>query len=120
MLAAAGSRHTQDLAEAPGMSILPIEVMGMPTRKVVLGQQQHELVDRLVASGRYKKASEVLREGLRPLEQRDAEDAARLAALRAAVDRGWADVATGRYVDVDDGGLDEAIVDIGAQAVTRQ
>ncbi|MGN0100980.1 MULTISPECIES: type II toxin-antitoxin system ParD family antitoxin [Dietzia] len=91
--------------------------MCMPTRNVVLGQQQHELVDRLVASGRYQNASEVLREGLRLLERRDAEDAARLAALRAAADQGWADVAAGRYVDVDDAGLDELIADIGARAV---
>ena len=89
----------------------------MPTRNVGLGQQQHELVDQLVASGRYQNASEVLREGLRLLERRDAEDAARLAALRAAADRGWADVAEGRYVDVDDADLDDAIADIGARAV---
>lgn len=89
----------------------------MPTRNVVLGQQQHELVDRLVASGRYQNASEVLREGLRLLERRDAEDAARLDALRAAADRGWADVEEGRFVDVDDAGLEDAIADIGARAV---
>lgn len=89
----------------------------MPTRNVVLGQQQHELVNQLVASGRYQNASEVLREGLRLLEQRDAEDAARLAVLRAAADRGWADLAAGRYVDVDDAGLDDAIAGIGARAV---
>ncbi|MCD2262890.1 type II toxin-antitoxin system ParD family antitoxin [Dietzia aurantiaca] len=89
----------------------------MPTRNVVLGQQQHELVDALVASGRYQNASEVLREGLRLLEQREAEDAARLAALRAAADRGWADVAAGRYMDIDPADLDDVIADIGARAV---
>lgn len=89
----------------------------MPTRNVVLGQQQHELVDELVSSGRYQNASEVLREGLRLLEQRDAEDAARLAALRAAADRGWADVAAGRFVDIDDANLDEVVAQIGARAV---
>ncbi|MCZ4657033.1 type II toxin-antitoxin system ParD family antitoxin [Dietzia kunjamensis] len=89
----------------------------MPTRNVVLGQQQHGLVDQLVASGRYQNASEVLREGLRLLEQRDAEDAARLAPLRAAADQGWADVAEGRYVNVGDSDLDDAIADIGGRAV---
>lgn len=86
----------------------------MPTRNVVLGQQQHEFVDQLVASGRYQNASEVLREGLRLLERRDAEDATRLAALRAAADRGWADVAAGRFVDIDDASLDEVVTQIGA------
>lgn len=90
----------------------------MPTRNVVLGQQQHELVDQLVASGRYQNASEVLREGLRLLERRDAEDAARLAALRAAADRGWADVAAGRSVDIDDADLDDVIARIGARVVS--
>ena len=34
-------------------------------------EHQHGLVDTLVRSGRYQNASEVLREGLRPLEQRE-------------------------------------------------
>ncbi|MDR3068421.1 MAG: type II toxin-antitoxin system ParD family antitoxin, partial [Cellulomonas sp.] len=50
----------------------------MPTRNVVLTRHQHELVDTLVATGRYQNASEVLREGLRLVEQRENEDAARL------------------------------------------
>lgn len=97
--------------------MMPIGVIGMPTRNVVLGQHQHEFVEDLVTSGRYQNASEVLREGLRLLEQRDAEDAARLAALRAAVDRGWADIEAGRYVEIDIDDLDEAIDEIGVQAV---
>lgn len=114
-----GSVHSDGRTSlgAPSWHILPTGVMSMPTRNVVLGQQQHELVDQLVASGRYQNASEVLREGLRLLERRDAEDAARLAALRAAADQGWADVAAGRYVDVDEAGLDDLIADIGALAV---
>jgi len=49
----------------------------MATRNVVLSQHQHELVDALVASGRYQNASEVLREGLRLLQRQEMEDAAR-------------------------------------------
>ncbi|MGP4917629.1 type II toxin-antitoxin system ParD family antitoxin [Brachybacterium tyrofermentans] len=85
----------------------------MATRNVVLSDHQHELVNSLVTSGRYQNASEVLRAGLRLLEQRDAEDAARLAALRAAADRGWADVAAGRFRDVDDSTLDGLIAQPG-------
>lgn len=85
----------------------------MATRNVVLSDHQHELVNSLVTSGRYQNASEVLRAGLRLLEQRDAEDAARLAALRAAADRGWADVAAGRFRDVDDSTLDGLITQLG-------
>ena len=41
----------------------------MPTRHVILSEQQNNLVERLVQSGRYQNASEVLREGLRLIEQ---------------------------------------------------
>lgn len=56
----------------------------MPTRNVVLTERQEELVETLVKSGRYQNASEVLRDGLRLVEQREAEDTGRLKALRAA------------------------------------
>jgi len=48
----------------------------MPTRNGVLTDHQEELIDKLVGSGRYQNASEVLRGGLRLVEQREAEDAA--------------------------------------------
>ena len=69
----------------------------MPTRNVVLTDQQAVMIDRLVQSGRYQNASEVLRDGLRLVQQRDAEDAARLAALRDAASAGIADFDAGRY-----------------------
>jgi antitoxin ParD1/3/4 len=56
----------------------------MPTRNVVLTERQEELIESLVKSGRYQNASEVLRDGLRLLEQREAEEAGKLEALRAA------------------------------------
>lgn len=69
----------------------------MPTRNVVLTDHQESLIGALVDSGRYQNASEVLREGLRMLEQREAEDAARLDALRRAVDIGRCDIDQGRF-----------------------
>jgi antitoxin ParD1/3/4 len=62
-----------------------------PTRNV-LTDHQANMVEQLVASGRYKNASEVLREGLRLVEQREAEDAYRLEALRSAVRVGIDDI----------------------------
>jgi len=55
----------------------------------------------LVMSGRYQNASEVLREGLRLLEQREAEDASRLEALRSAVQVGIDDIQAGRLKTFD-------------------
>ena len=69
----------------------------MPTRNVVLTDHQADLVERLVASGRYQNASEVLREGLRLIESREAEDKVRLKALRDAARIGIADIDAGRF-----------------------
>ncbi len=69
----------------------------MPTRNVVLTEHQASLVEQLVTSGRYQNASEVLREGLRLVEQREAEDAHRLEALRTAVQVGIGDIESGRF-----------------------
>lgn len=73
----------------------------MPTRNVVLTDHQTSLVERLVDSGRYQNASEVLREGLRLVEQREAEDVLRLEALRSAVQAGVADIEAGRFKTFD-------------------
>jgi antitoxin ParD1/3/4 len=68
----------------------------MPTRNVVLTDHQASFLEKLVSSGRYQNASEVLREGLRLVEQREQEDALRLEALRNAVQTGVADIEAGR------------------------
>jgi antitoxin ParD1/3/4 len=57
-----------------------------------LGKQLEGVVARLVASGRYNSKSEVLREGVRLIEEREA----RLAALDASIARGLADAEQGR------------------------
>jgi len=69
----------------------------MPTRSVVLPEHLAKLVKNLVESGRYKNASEVIREGLRLLERREEEDQLRLRDIREAVNVGVADMAAGRY-----------------------
>ena len=64
----------------------------MPTRNVVLTDHQARLVERLVVSGRYQNASDVLREGVRLVERQEAEHEARLRALREAAAAGVADI----------------------------
>ena len=73
----------------------------MPTRNVVLTEHQASLVEQLVTSGRYQNASEVLREGLRLVEQRETEDACRLEALRSATQVGLRDIEAGRFKTFD-------------------
>jgi antitoxin ParD1/3/4 len=74
----------------------------MPTRNVVLTERQSSLIDELVASGRYQNASEVLREGLRLIEARETENAAKLEALRAMANAGASAIDRGEYTDFDD------------------
>lgn len=57
-----------------------------------LGEQLESFVSRLVATGRYNSKSEVLREGVRMIQDREAQ----LAALDASVARGLADADAGR------------------------
>jgi antitoxin ParD1/3/4 len=74
----------------------------MPTRNVVLTDSQAKFVEQMVASGHYQNASEVLREGLRLVQAREAEQAAKLAAMREAVAVGIADIEAGRYTEFHD------------------
>jgi antitoxin ParD1/3/4 len=57
-----------------------------------LGSQLEAFVAKLVASGRYNSKSEVLREGVRLIQEREA----RLAALDASIARGLADAGRAR------------------------
>lgn len=67
----------------------------MATRNVVLTDAQSELVDRLVASGRYQNASEALRAGLRLLEREEAE----LGELRARLNAGLGEARSGAFAE---------------------
>jgi antitoxin ParD1/3/4 len=101
-------------------NVLPQE-NPMPTRNVVLTDTQAEFVEYLVAAGRYQNASEVLREGLRLVQAREEEQAARLAAFREAVAVGIADMEAGRYSTFDDAAsLRTHIAAIGKRALSSR
>jgi antitoxin ParD1/3/4 len=57
-------------------------ISGGETMNVSIGERWQGFVDRVVQDGRYGSASEVVREGLRLVEEREAK----LAALRAPLD----------------------------------
>ncbi|MBS0468734.1 MAG: type II toxin-antitoxin system ParD family antitoxin [Proteobacteria bacterium] len=71
----------------------------MPTRNVVITDRQAAFVEEVVANGEYQNASEVLREGLRLVQERRAELARKLASLREAVVVGIEDIEAGRYTE---------------------
>lgn len=74
----------------------------MATRNVVLTDTQSDLIDRLVASGRYQNASEALRAGLRLLEREEVE----LGELRSRLTNGLEQARRG---DLAEGSGEDAI-----------
>ena len=54
-----------------------------------IGKHFEDLIDNLVDSGRYATASEVMREGLRLVEEREERRKAKLEALRAEIQKGF-------------------------------
>lgn len=58
------------------------------TMNINLPPQLEEMVRRKVASGLYSSASEVVREGLRLIEEREAFHKMKLEALRAEIQKG--------------------------------
>ena len=71
----------------------------MPTKNLVITDYQSQWLESLVKSGRYQNASEVMREGLRLLEERDRDFEARIAALKAQVQVGLDDIEAGRFLE---------------------
>lgn len=67
----------------------------MVTRNVVLTDTQDQLVQALVASGRYQNVSEAMRAGLRLLEQEEAQ----IAGIRQGLMEGLAQARTGDLAD---------------------
>jgi antitoxin ParD1/3/4 len=91
----------------------------MPTRNVVLTDHHEEVIDRLVKSGRYQNASEVLRDGLRLVEQRDALEVAKLVALQELARVGFRDLDEGRFHDIGEDDLERFIGGLGREASDR-
>lgn len=74
----------------------------MAERQVTLTEHQERIVEDLVRSGRYQDMSDVVREALRLLEHREAEDTARLEWLRRAAKTGIEAIEHGQHVEFAD------------------
>ena len=76
----------------------------MPIRtslNVSLTPELEQFVQQRVSSGRYQTASEVVREGLRLLEQQERDREAAFAELKAKLQRGATQAERGEVVDPD-------------------
>jgi antitoxin ParD1/3/4 len=71
----------------------------MPTRNVNLTEHFDRFIEAGITSGRFSNASEVVREGLRLLEQREQEEKAKLEWLRAAAKEGFDQLDRGEGIE---------------------
>jgi antitoxin ParD1/3/4 len=69
------------------------------TRNIALTPHLDRFVQTKIESGRYQSASEVIREGLRLLEEREADRQQSLAKLRQDIEIGWQQSERGEVVD---------------------
>jgi antitoxin ParD1/3/4 len=89
----------------------------MPTRNINLTEHLDRFVKDRVTSGRYGNASEIVREGLRLLEQREQEEQAKLEWLRKAAKEGLDQIDRGERIEFrSTEELDEHIDQLGKEA----
>ena len=82
---------------------------------VSLTPELEKLVDGKVSSGMYQTASEVIREGLRLLAERDAARES----LRRDIKAGFDAIERGEYTDYDDAGIKKLIDDVKSRGRER-
>ena len=89
----------------------------MPTRNINLTEHYNQFVEEQIEAGKYKNASEVLRAGLRLLEQQTQSDEEKLTLLRKLATDGFRSLDLGRGINVSsEGGLRKVISKIGQRA----
>ncbi|QOV88955.1 type II toxin-antitoxin system ParD family antitoxin [Humisphaera borealis] len=94
--------------------------LNMPTQNVNLTSQQSSFVKRGVKTGRYQNVSEVVRAGLRLLEQREREDQAKLRNLRRLVNEGLSDIDSNRFELITPENLDQFVQSVSAKSRRAQ
>jgi antitoxin ParD1/3/4 len=88
----------------------------MPTQNVNLSEQQVQFIRKGIEEGRYRNASEVVRAGLRTLEQIERQDKLKLRALRRLAKQAFDGIDQGDFQVVDPDDLHEFVAKIDAKA----
>ncbi|HXB70514.1 MAG TPA: type II toxin-antitoxin system ParD family antitoxin [Candidatus Acidoferrales bacterium] len=83
----------------------------MPTRNVNLTEHYDRFIEAGIKTGRFSNASEVVREGLRLLEQREQEDKAKLESLRTSAKEGFDQLDRGEGIEFESMDHFDAYVD---------
>ncbi len=81
----------------------------MPTRNISFTSEQDAFIDEVIETGEYQNASEAVRDAIRALQQRRAEDALKLERLRLAIKIGVNALDRGEYTEVADEELDDCL-----------
>jgi antitoxin ParD1/3/4 len=82
-----------------------------------IGKHFEGLIESLIESGRYSTASEVMRDGLRMIEEREQRREAKLAALRTEIQKG---IDSGPAEEVDIDGMIKAVKARGRQRLVAR
>lgn len=88
----------------------------MPTRNINLTPEQDAFVDEMLKAGEYRNASEAMRDAIRALQQRRAEEALKLDRLRVSIQQGIAALDRGEFTEVEDEDLEAYLDDISMSA----
>jgi antitoxin ParD1/3/4 len=78
----------------------------MPTRNISLTPEQDAFIDEVLEAGEYRNASEAIRDALRALQQRRAEEALKLDNLRLLIRQGVAALDRGECSEIEEAQLD--------------
>ena len=88
------------------------EIRPMPTRNVSLTPEQDAFIDEMIKAGEYDNASEAMRDAIRALQQRRAEEALKVDKLRLSIEQGVAALDRGDYTEVEGAALDGYLDDL--------
>jgi antitoxin ParD1/3/4 len=88
----------------------------MPTRNISLTPEQDAFIDEMLEAGEYRNASEAMRDAIRALQQRRAEEALKLDRLRSSIKQGIAALDRGEFTEVEEEDLDAYLDDLTAPA----
>jgi antitoxin ParD1/3/4 len=82
-----------------------------------IGKHFESMIEDLIESGRYSTASEIMRDGLRLVEEREERRRAKLEALRAEIQKGFD---SGPAEEIDVGEMIEVVKARGRQRLAAQ
>lgn len=88
----------------------------MPTRNISLTPEQDAFIHEMLEIGEYRNASEAMRDAIRALQQRRAEEALKLDKLRLSIKQGIAALDSGDYAEVEGEDLDTYLDELAAPA----